>query len=504
MRGAPACFGEEGMGKVEGILNLLDEEEMRRLHAAALTVLEDVGVRLDHEEAAELLRARGCELREGGVVRFPRGLVQSTVDRMVRDYSLEARSGLKMPVRYTQVYFHTVPSAIHRNFSLNTGGFNPHMIDLDGNFRPSEMKDVRDSLRLADALPNITFTGLPCIANEVPPEERPVRMAAELVKHTRKIGGIEAWTALDVEYITRIAHTLAGGEEEFRKHPFLVGYAETRSPLCFDRNMVDVYIHYLRRGVPQSVDTMPAGGTTAPATSAGTMAVGLAETLSALVLGYAVDENACVSIDLCPTLNDMRTMFFPYAGADRLPLLAATVQMLTQFYKRPGGVHGGKTDACSPGVQAGVEKALSMLFPVLFGAVGVGTCGQLAGGVYSHLQLVIDDEIAGYVRRMLDGFDVTDETLALDVIREVGPGGNFLTHPHTARSFKKEFFLTDVFERMSYQTWRTREVRGMEEHCREKARRILAGHDSRALHRGEEKVVDEIVGEAVARIRESK
>ena len=490
------------MGRVEGILRLLDEEEMQRLHDSALTILEEVGLRLDHKEAVELLRARGCELRDGAV-RFPRELVQEAADRMVRDYSLEARSGLKMPVRYTQIYFHTVPPRIHRNFSLNTGGFNPYMIDLDGRYRPSDVNDVRDSLRLADALPNITFTGLPCVANEIPPEERPVRMAAELVKHTKKIGGIEAWTALDVEYITRIAHALAGGEEEFRRHPFLVGYAETRSPLCFDGNMVDVYIHYLRRGVPQSVDTMPAGGTTAPATSAGTLAVGLAETLSALVLGYAVDENACVSIDLCPSLTDMRTMFFPYAGADRLPLLAATVQMLTRFYRRPGGVHGGKTDACSPGVQAGIEKALSMLFPVLFGAVGVGTCGQLAGGVYSHLQLVIDDEIAGYLRRMLGGFEVTEETLALEVIKEVGPGGNFLTHPHTAANFRKEFFLTDIFERMSFETWRRQEVRGLEERCREKARRILAEHDSQALDRDEEKLVDEIVEEAVARIRES-
>jgi len=231
--------------------------------------------------------------------------------------------------------------------------------------------------------------------------------------------------------------------------------------------------------------------------------MGLAETLSALVLGYAVDEEAMVSIDICPSLADMTSGNFPYAGADRIPLVAAATQMITEFYGRPGGCHGCKTDSAYPGVQTGVEKALSMLLPVLCGSVGVGTCGQYGALVFSPLQLVIDNEIAGYVKRILDGFEVTDETLALDVIKEVGPGGNFLAHPHTAENFRKEFWLTGLMERMPYAVWEAQETKGFEEKCRARAREILATHNPEILDPETADRIDALVEEGVAKNREA-
>ena len=191
--------------------------------------------------------------------------------------------------------------------------------------------------------------------------------------------------------------------------------------------------------------------------SAATLALALAETLGTLTLAYAIDPDAVISLDICPYLTAVDSTIFPYAGADRLPLVTAAMQLLADFYKRPGGCHGGKTDAFVPGVQAGMEKALSIIFPVLAGATGVGTMGYVENALtFSYEQLVIDDAIAGYIRCMLRGFEVNPETLALEVIREVGPGGNFLAHPHTAVSFRKEFYLPDIVERMSYAAWRRR------------------------------------------------
>jgi trimethylamine--corrinoid protein Co-methyltransferase len=190
----------------------------------------------------------------------------------------------------------------------------------------------------------------------------------------------------------------------------------------------------------------------------------------------------------------MRSLIYPYSGADRIPLVTAAMQMLSEYYGRPGGCHGGKTDACTPGVQAGVEKALSIIFPVLAGATGVGTLGHIENALtFSYEQLVIDDEIAGYIKRMLRGFEVTDETIAFDVIRDVGIGGNFLAHPHTARHWRHEFWRPLLMERMPWEAWNHQEVKGFEAKARERARHLIATHHPQPLSEEQIKAIDEIV-----------
>ena len=486
------------MGKANGLINFLNRDEMERLHHGALEILEDVGVRVEHPEALEYLFKAGCLVnRNSNVVKFPKLVVETAIAKMKKDFSLTDRQGMAMPMRYTEMHMCSGPARLHHNFTVNAGGFPAFVLDLEGNRRMATMQDVSDSIRLADALENVDLIGLPCSAQEVPHEMRPVVMTAELLKNTSKPGGIEAWTKSDIHLIAEMAGVMRGGREELKKKPFLVGYGETRSPLCIDYNMCEIFMEYVKMGLPQSLDTMPNAGATAPASSAGTLTLGLAETLLGLVLGYAIDENALVSIDMNPSLIDMKSMIFPYAGADRIPLMSAANQMMREFYGRPGGCHAGKTDACFPGVQAGFEKALSTLFPILTGATGIGTMGQLEGGItFSFLQLVIDNEIVGYIKRILRGFEVTDETMALDVIKEVGIGGNYLQHEHTAEHFRNEFYFSDLLERLPWSAWESQEVRGLEEKAREKARKILREHSPKSLDKEKEREIDKIVYKA--------
>jgi len=492
------------MGKVGGLIHLLSADEMALIHRSALQLLAEPGMRIDHLEALAALEAAGGRVDfDRRIVRFPPEMVETAIGRLRRDFSpapAAARSPRypeRVPMRYTAMYFSSMPRRIRPDFDANAGGFPPFVYDLEGRRRPATLQDVRDSIRLADALDNIDLVGLPCSAQDVPPALRPVVMAAELVKLTGKPGGVEAWSVKDVEYLCRIAEVVAGSPEALQQRPILVGYGEARSPLCIDHNMAAVFVEYIRRGFPQSLDTMPAGGSTAPATSAGTLTLGIAETLGGLALAYAIRPDACISLDVCPTLTDMRTLIYPYAGADRIPLVTAAMQMLAEFYGRPGGCHGGKTDACVPGVQAGVEKALSIIFPVLAGATGVGTLGHVENAVtFSFQQLVIDNEIAGYIRRMLRGFAVTEETIALDVIREVGIGGNFMSHPHTAQHFRREFWLPDLMERMPWDAWDRQEIKGLEAKASQRARSILAQHHPEPLSQAQVREIDRIVAAA--------
>ena len=483
------------MSRVFGRIGVLTDDEMKALHATALRILSEVGMRIDYLEALDYLDGAGCIVDKAShIVHFPPDLVDKNAERMRTQFAGEPRYQERIPMRYTAMYFSTFARRVRPDYDANTGGFVPYVLPLEGARRTATMQDVRNGIHLADALPNIDLIGLPCAAEEVPASLRPVVMAAELVKATSKIGGVETFRVADIDYLMRIAEVVRGSAEEVRRRPVLVGYGEAKSPLVIDENMAKIFVEYIKRGIPQSLDTMPAGGTTAPATSASTLALGLAETLGALTLAYAIDPDAVISLDICPALTAMDSTLFPYAGPDRIPLLTAAMQLLSDFYGRPGGCHGGKTDACSPGVQAGMEKALSILFPILAGATGIGTMGHIENALtFSYEQLVIDDAIAGYIRRMLQGFEVNEETLAFEVIKEVGIGGNFIVHPHTAFNFRKEFYLPDIVERMSYASWETQEVRGMEAKAREKAKRILAQHHPSQLDAAQEREIDAIV-----------
>jgi len=470
---------------------------MDQIHQSALRILERTGMRVDHCKALEYLREAGCRVdMDRRIVKFPPEVVEAAVARMRRNFQDLTRWPKRMSVRYSQVRFDTQPFRIHEDFTVSAGGFCCFVWDLEGRRRPSTQQDVRQALKLADKLDQIAYTGLPCAAQDVPVETRPVVMAAELVKATRKLGGIETFHRQHVGYIARIGEIVAGSREAHRRNPILVGYAEARTPLCIDSVMADVMLAHLELGLPQSLDTMPNGGATAPMSAAALLTLGLAETLGGLVLGFAVDPNATMTIDLTPGYCDMRSLLFSYAGAQRVPLLAARVQLVSEYYGCPSGIHGGKTDACVPGIQAGVEKAISMYGAVAAGVIGFGTVGCLENAVtFSPLQLVIDNEIARYVRRAIQGIEVNHETLALDVIEEVGINGHTFDHEHTVSHYRQEELLSPFFDCLAWGTADSLDAQRFEKRAAQKAGQLLALECPPVLTAEHERAIDEIVKE---------
>ncbi len=193
----------------------------------------------------------------------------------------------------------------------------------------------------------------------------------------------------------------------------------------------------------------------------------------------------------------MRSMHFGYAGAERMPLLAARVQLISEYYGCPSGIHGGKTDACVPGIQAGVEKAISMYVAVMAGAIGFGTVGHLENAVtFSPLQLVIDNEIARYVRRAVHGIEVNDETLAVEVIEAVGAGGHTYDHPHTAAHYRQEELLSPFFDSLSWGAGDSLDRQRFEARAVAKAEELLEAEHPPVLSPDQQAAIDEIVKEA--------
>jgi trimethylamine--corrinoid protein Co-methyltransferase len=488
------------VARISKPLEFLSPDEMQRIHGAAVEILEKTGMTIDHDEALTRLEDFGCRVdRDKRHAWFPAAVTEEAVARMRLAYSDPDRMPARMSVRYSHIRFRSEPHRVHSDFSVSTGGFCLFIYDLEGKRRSATTRDVRDALKLADRLPNIDFTGLPVSAQDVPAVIRPVKMAAELARATRKLGGVEVFREEDVDYLTRIAEVVAGGREALRKNPVMVGYGEARTPLCIDRNMAGIMMAYLKRGLPQTLDTMPNAGATAPATLAGVLALGCAETLGGLILGYAVDPAAVIGVDIIPSHINMRSGLFQYSGFGRMPYLIARVQMISQFYGCPSGVHGGKTDACVPGLQVGADKVMSIILPVLAGAPGIGTVGHLENAVtFSPVQLVIDDALCGGMRHLLKEFDINEDTLGVDVIDECAGKRSFLDHDHTLEHWRDEMWFHKLFDSNPWDAAWAQELKTAEERAAAEVKRLLAEESEPVLTRDQERAIDEIVKEAEA------
>jgi len=471
------------MAKVYNFVRLLSDEEMRRIHEGALHLLQHTGLHVDHDELLVALEGYGCQVdHHDKRVRFPERVVEQGLERM-RRYAAEA---VGLPPTHEPRH--------GEDFGVRTSSFTTTVRGSDDERRIADLEASRRAIRLADALPHISHIGIPVSPQEIPPDVRTVQMAAELVKITSKPGTVEAWTRQEIEWLWEMAVVVRESEEEARRRPMLVGYVGLRTPLCLDYTMAEVLAEYSRRGIPYMLYSMPCWASTAPATSAGALVLGIAEVLGGMVIGQSVHENAKPLIFIAPGALDMRSMLMDVASPMRLNLSVAATQMISRFYGLPCAANCGKTGACVTNVQAGYEKAFSILYPVLAGATSVGPVGQVENGfVFSFRQLVIDHEIADFVKRLLHEFAITEETLALDVIEEVGPGGDFLSLPHTVEHFRQELWLSDVSERMGYEAWLREEHPGAEEKALEKARQILATHDPHPLSKEQESEIDRIV-----------
>jgi trimethylamine--corrinoid protein Co-methyltransferase len=483
-------------------IRVLTAEEMERIHEGALHILEKVGMRIDSAKAIAYLKKAGCSANEQTmVVRFPARVVQASVDKMRRDYDNADRVPARMSVRYSHIRFRKEPHRVHPDFTTSAGGFCVYIWDFDGRRRPATMDDVHRSINLVNRLADIDYTGLPVSDQSVPFGLRPVRMAAELAKYTTKFGGVETFRREDIPYLIEIGTIIKGSLEALKREPILVGYSEAKSPLCVDANMAGIFIEYIERGFPQTLDTMPNGGATAPATAAGNLVVGVAETLGALVLAYAIDENAVVGVDIIPSYCDMSSGIFRYASADRIPLLVARVQMISEYYGCPSGVHGGKTDSCFVNVQAGIDKSLTTVFPILAGAVGIGTVGHLENAVtFSPQQLVIDNEIFRAMRRILKPIVVNSDTLALDTIEKVGIGGNYLGEQHTVDHFRDELFFSNLFETVKWDAAHAGSPKGMEERAKQAARALWNEKPEPVVESATSREIDRVVAHATAHL----
>ncbi len=471
---------------------VLNDSQCEKIVEAALHILEHTGCCMKNERARELLQSRGCMV-DGEIVRIPAELVREcleTVPKEVTIYDREGNPAMVLGSHTGNSYF--VP-----------GMCNIYRIDVEtGERRPAVRKDAFDTGLLVEALPNIDMACGLALISDCEQELAAAYEVRELLAATAKPILLMTTNLLEIETTYRMCCEAAGGEENFRKKPFAVAGASATSPLTHNAENVETLLFMFEKGIPTPYIAAPMIGATAPVTLAGAVALGTADNLVGLVLSQIVNPG-------CPFLGsnfvdmmDMQTTSFAMT-APELPLAEAASADIYRWLGIPSVCHMGMTDACEFDQQAAMDVTAHLYTSMLSGANLNFFSGFLETAMSGSLEvLYFANDVVGYLDHIIGGIEINEETLALDVIDEVGPEGNFLGEEHTLEHYR-ENWRPGTLARQNWNTYTENGSRDYKARANEAVKEILNRGVQRPLPPETLKRLDGIMENAREKLRQS-
>lgn len=471
-----------------GGYRMFSDAQLDEIHLASLEILRRTGVRVHEAEALALLQDAGCVVSDENLVRFPAAVVEDALRCAPSRIVLCDRTGEpRMHLEGHRTYF-------------GTGSDLPNVRDLEtGERRPALLADVQHTARLADALPNLDFVMSSALPSDVPAKTSDRRSFLAMVENTVKPVVFTAWDEGGLADIIAMAQAIVGGAEVLALNPFLLAYLEPTSPLQHSQTVVRKVLMMADHGLPFVYAPGPLEGASAPVTSAGSLAMANAEVLSGLVIAQLRRKGTPFVWGSGSGPLDMRTAVATYAAPEFMLHCMGMAELAHHYYHVPVWGFAGCSDSKLPDLQAGIESALWILWTVLSGANLVHDVGYIESGLTcSYEMIVVCDEVIGFVRRLMRGMDLSPEALALDVIHQVGPGGDYLRHPHTRDHFRKVWHPR-VFDRRAYPAWVEAGQPAALETAREIARQAITTHTPSPLPSATLDTLKAIIAEADAR-----
>jgi trimethylamine--corrinoid protein Co-methyltransferase len=471
---------------------MLSDDQLQELFDGVLHVLENTGLEVHHEESREILKEAGAWV-DGKRVRLPSWLVKESLRKAPRSFTLYARDGNR------EHNIHIGPGRAH----FGPGPTCPNFIDVETlERRPYVKDDVSKVAKVVDALPNIDFCESLGSVDDVHADLSALYEFAHMFPNTSK--PIVAWSfdKYDSEGIHQIAVAEAGGQQAFEQRPNYVHYCEPLSPLVSTFEALDKLVFAARKRIPLIFTPCPIAGGTAPVTPAGIITQGAAESWMGLTIAQQIQPGLPFIMGGVFSVMDMNSMILAY-GAPELPLMMAGLTELAHYAGLPLWQTGGCTDSKTFDEQAMIEGSMSVYFSALTGGdlchdVGY-TESAMTGSVF---QLAAMDEAIGYARRITRGIEVNEDTLAAEVIHDVGPNGHYLREQHTRRYYKNEFWYPNLCDRRNYEEWNTMGRKTMKDRTVARVRDILASHEPAPLKEGTAEVIQEALEEAEDRVQQ--
>jgi trimethylamine--corrinoid protein Co-methyltransferase len=449
-------------------LRFLTREKIEKIHEGTLAVLKETGILAKDPKARELLREAGCQ-GDGERVRIPSSLVENALKNAVPRIEIADRNGgPAMNLEGDEVWF-------------GTGSDTPHVIDpYTGQRRRTVLKDIENVSKLVDALPEMSFVMCSGIASDVNPEISDIHHFLAMVSLTEKPAVFTAWNLANLKAIVEMAVVVTGGEERLRANPFLALYTEPVSPLVLGQESSQKLMFMAERGLPVVFAPGMITGATGPVTLAGGIVQANAEILAGYVLANLVRPGTPFIYGGSGEPLDMSTMLMSYGAPESMLVVSALTDM-SKHYGLPSFGYAGCSDSCLYDQQASLESTLWLLLASLNGANLVHDVGYINNGLTTSFeQIVVSAEVVGSVRRIAGGIDVDEETMALDLIAGVGPGGEYLTSEHTLRHFRDNWFPR-LISRDPYERWEQKGRKNLGDRANESVRRILQDHEPRPL-----------------------
>ena len=436
------------MGLQGGQYCPLSPEQIEIVHKASLKILGKTGITYEQglEDTVQLLEDNGAAIdRDKKNIRFSKDMITEQVAKAPEKVVLCGQDP-KNDLNLTENRVH-----------LGTGGAAIKILDPEtGKVRSTTLKDLYDVSQLVDQLDNIHFLVRPCIPTDINEADYDINMYYACLSGSSKhvMSGVNNEKGL--HNVIEMASMIAGSLDKLQQRPFIsviTSFAISPLKLCTQSTLI--MQEAIRNRIPVALSSAPMAGSTSPLTMAGTLAQLHAEQLVGITICQLTNPGAPLLYGGIPGMANLKTMGYS-GGAVECGMMNAAVHQLSDYIKVPNYNSSGLTDSKVPDAQAGYEKAFTALLASMGGANYIHhSAGMLESMLtIAHEQFVIDDEIIGNCCKVLKGIEVDEEHLALEVIDSVGPGGNFMTAPHTMTHMRTEYYNGNgVTDRKSRDKW---------------------------------------------------
>ncbi|MCD6332513.1 MAG: trimethylamine methyltransferase family protein [Bacteroidales bacterium] len=461
---------------------ILSTEQIKQVNEYALRMMEEIGCRVQSEEALGILSRAGCDVSNPDKIKMPRKLVMEALETAPDKIEVFNRDGeLAMELK-------------DGSCNYGTGSDCPTTIDLDTGERRSCLKDdVSRLAKFSDALPNIDFVMSFGIANDSPRGGNFVHQYDAMIKNTTKPIIVTGHGRNDMNTMIEMAAASVGGVDKLKSKPPLILYTEPLAPLLHTEMGVDKGLVCCEYDVPFIYISSPMLGASAPVTLEGILVQTVAESLAGLVIFQKKKEGSKFIFGGDATVMDMRTNIFRY-GAPELNVLNQALADMAHYYKLPFFCIAGASDSKVLDAQAGFESAMSIYMATKNGCNIIHDCGYLEYGSTSSFESILfADEIISSVEYLLRPLDFNDGTVAFDVVEKVMDGSNFLWEKHTVENFRKTLWFPRFLSVNRYSTWEDEGKKDLSVILNEEAKKIFNNHKPVALPEKTIKEIDRLV-----------
>ena len=431
-------------GAPGGSLTVISDENVERIYRASLDLLMNPGILSESDLFLDLFEKGGARVnRTERTIQLPQELVEWAIQSAPKSFTLYGRNdpAMDLQIELGHVYF-------------GMGGTSePSFWDYGlGKPRQPTKQDMINNTRLGQALPDIDFVQTLCMSGDQPTDSIFFHDFDAIFRNTTKPTVLNILERPFTQRLLEMAAAISGGETILRQKPSMLGIATPVSPLKIPV-MNEGIIDAVNAGVPILYSPGPLMGATGPATVAGLVALTNAEVLFGVTLVQLIKQGAPVVLKPDTDVFDMKTTQVTYGSPEQNLGKIAMVQ-LAKRYRIPIYGLGGGVEGKIPDAEAAAEAMQTLLLDGLAGMTLCQALGSMAFGMYgSPEMLVICDELVRIVKRILNGFEVNDETLALDVIRKCGFTGSYLAQEHTRRNYRKEMYFPSLFQRQTIDDW---------------------------------------------------